>query len=153
MAIIRTPMTEAHFDLIDPEPMLAGLKSQIDIRNVMACGKAMAWVDTERGEVVALGGYLVRREGVAWLWFLPSRRGSRMLLRMARFFRRWVATLDEGIRLEAVVLADFREGIRWVEFLGLKRETGEPMRRWDGESDYHLYARVTGESDDDEDSA
>lgn len=148
-SIIRIPFERAHFDLIDPDPMLAGLKSRIRLDTLMR-GKGMSWIDTDTGEVLCCGGYIVRRPGVAWMWFLPSKRGSRMLLRMARFFKRWVATLEPGIRIEAHVMASFTAGLRWIEFLGLERETGEPMRKWDGREDYHLFAKVTGDGNDDE---
>jgi hypothetical protein len=94
--------------------------------------------------VLAIGGYIRRRPRVAWLWFLPARRGRFLLLRVSRFFERWVATFEPGLRIEATVLADFPQGNRWACLLGLERETGQPMTKWDGYHDYHLYARITG---------
>lgn len=149
--ITRIPMTAEHFEFIVPDPVFEGFKARMNCQTLLNAGQSMAWVDREAGEVLAVGGYVLRRPSVAWMWFLPSRRGSHMLLRMARFFQQWVSTLDDGIRIEAAVLADFPAGLRWVEFLGLKRETGdEPMRKWDGRSDYHLYARVIGDDGNDE---
>lgn len=143
MSIIRIPFEPHHLDLIEPDPVLANLKARMKPGLLMQ-GQGMSWIDRDSGEVIMIGGYIVRRPGVGWLWFLPSPRGSRSLLTAARFFKQWIATLDPNIRLEAHVLADFKEGIRWAEFLGLQRETGEPMRKWDGHEDYHLFARVTG---------
>lgn len=140
------PMQLEHFECIVPDPVFTGIKACMDPSRILEHGKAMAWI---RGhEVLAVGGYVQRREGVAWLWFLPAEAGARILLRVARHFKRWIATLDDGIRLEAAVLADFEAGLRWAEFVGLTRETGEPMRKWNGVNDFHLYARVTGDSDD-----
>lgn len=144
--IARFPMTREHFELIEPDPVFSGFKARMPIDVMLAGGKSMAWVDGP--DVLCIGGYVIRRPGVAWMWFLPSRQGSRMLLRMARFFQRWVATLEDGIRIEATVLADFPEGNRFATLLGLERETAEPMRLWDGHCDYHLYARVIGEQHD-----
>lgn len=146
--IVRAPMTLEHFELIDPDPVFVGFKASMNASVLLSQGQSMAWIDTDKAEVLCIGGYVIRRPGVGWMWFLPSRRGSAMLLRMTRFFQRWIATLDEGIRIEAAVLADFREGNRFAQLLGLDRETGEPMRLWDGQSDYHLYARVTGAEND-----
>lgn len=144
MSIIRIPFEPPHMDMIEPDPVFASMKASIRVDALMR-GKGMSWIDTETASVLACGGYIIRREGVAWLWFMPSQRGSRMLLRMARFFKRWLNTLEPGIRLEAHVLADFQAGLRWVEFLGMERETGEPMRKWDGLNDYHQFARITGD--------
>ena len=141
--ITRLPMMPEHFDLIEPDPAFAGLKARMNRDAILKAGKAMAWVDTARAEVLAVGGYIVRCEGVAWVWFLPSVRGSRMLLRMTRFFKRWVASLDGGIRVEAHVLADFQEGNRWARMLGMERETEEPIELWDGRRNYHLWSRIT----------
>lgn len=150
--IARFPMTAEHFDLIEPDPVFRGIKARMNRDAILRAGKAMAWVDLGAAEVLAVGGYIIRCPGVAWMWFLPSARGSRMLVRMTRFFGRWVASLDAGIRVEAHVLADFQEGNRWARMLGMERETGEPMRLWDGQHDYHLYARVTGEHDNNDNS-
>lgn len=143
--IARFPMTAEHFDLIEPDPAFAGMKAMMRRDVLLRAGKAVAWVDTRAADVVALAGYVIRCPGVAWMWFLPSARGSRMLVRVTRFFGRWVATLDAGIRVEACVLADFPEGNRWAAMLGMERETGEPMRLWDGRHDYHLWSRITGD--------
>jgi hypothetical protein len=149
--ITRLPMTAEHFDLIEPDPMFRDVKRRMNRDAIIKMGKAAAWVDTTSIEVLALAGFVIRCPGVAWMWFLPSARGSRMLVRVTRFFGRWVASLDAGIRVEAHVLADFEAGNRWAEMLGMERETGEPMRLWDGQHDYHLYARVTGENHDTDD--
>lgn len=143
--IIRVPYEPVHFDFIEADPMFAGLKANMNAATLLTGGKAVTWIDRTQGEVLAIAGYVVRCPGVAWIWFLPSPRGARMLLRVTRYFKRWVATLEDGVRIEAHVVAGFREGHRWTQMLGLERETGEPMRLWDGCDDYHLYARVTGD--------
>ena len=145
--IARFPMTAEHFDLIEPDPVFADVKACMRRNVILSQGKAVAWVDLARVEVLALAGYVIRCPGVAWMWFLPSVRGSRMLVRVTRFFGRWVASLDAGIRVEAHVAADFEAGNRWAAMLGMERETGEPMRLWDGQRDYHLWSRITGDAD------
>lgn len=142
--IITPVMTPEHFDLIEPDPAFEGFKACMDVDNLMDGGKALAWVERDQGTVLAVGGYIERLPGVLWIWFLPSAAGSRMLLRISRHFERWIATLKVGTRVEATIKAEFEAGNRWAAMLGLEQETGEPMRLWDGRSDYHLYARVTG---------
>lgn len=146
--IIRVPFEAHHWDFIEPDPRVAGLKASMNLQAVLDWGRGVSWIDRTSGEVLAMGGYILRREGVAWLWFLPSARGSRMLLRFLRVWRQWEATLDAGVRLEAHVLASFNEGCRWAEMVGLKRENAVPIECWDGTNDYHLYARVIGDDDE-----
>lgn len=142
--VIRVPFERHHYDLIVPDPKLVGLKAAMRVDTILARGNGLAWVDRARGEVLAMTGYIERCPNVFWMWFLTSQRGSRGLVRFARHFGTWIATLAPGIRLEAHVLASFNEGNRWAEMLGFERETDQPIEKWDGRDDYHLYARVTG---------
>lgn len=144
--IIRIPFQRHHWELIEPDPRLASLKASMSIDAITQFGNGLSWIDRGKGEVLAMTGYIERCPGVRWMWFLPSERGSRMLLRFARYFQNWIGTLDPGTRVEAHVLATFHEGNRWAAMLGMERETAEPIEKWDGSDDYHLYARVTGEN-------
>lgn len=144
--IRRIPFIEAHFDLIDP---IAGTKDGALLGPMLENGLGTTWLDDT--EVLACAGFVERAPKVYWAWLLPSLDGGRVLLRVVRFVKRWMATLDDESRIEAVVAADFAPGLRLVEMLGFERETGDQgMRLWDGHRDHHLYARVKNGSEEKE---
>lgn len=145
--IIRIPFEPIHWEFIEPDPRVAGLKASMNVDAIVNWGRGVSWIDRSTGEVLALAGYIQRRPGVAWMWFLPGVRAHRMMARCTRFFLTWIATLDPGVRVEAHVLATFEAGNRWAQMLGMERESAEPIEKWDGEDDYHLYARVTGDAE------
>jgi hypothetical protein len=149
-SIIRIPFERTHWDLIEPHPVMAGLKAAMNVDAVLQFGRGVTWIDTDKGLVIGCAGYVQRREGVAWMWFLPSTQAPQFMVRVTRFFKHWVSTLEDGIRVEAHVLATFTAGNRWAEMLGMYRENAEPIEKWDGEDDYHLYARVTGDAETDQ---
>jgi hypothetical protein len=139
--INRIPFCAAHFDLIDPPDVLAGMKSRMRLAPLLSRGKAISWVDVDAGEVLVCGGYVLRAPRVFWLWLLPARNGNRTLIHAVRWVRGWMDRQPCPIRFEAEVVAGFAQGVRLVEMLGLERET-EVMQRWDGVLGYYRYSRV-----------
>lgn len=138
--MLRIPFTEDHLDRLEPPAAFAAEKPFLVAACASSKGRGVSWVD-DGGNVALSAGYVCRGGRVYWLWCLPSKK-TPALRHLLRFFEQWVAVVDTPARFEAAVRADIPTASRLAERLGMTRETDEPMRRWDGENDYHLYSRI-----------
>ena len=94
------------------------------------------------GKAVACAG-MVQTGVYRWqAWALISKDSGKHMLHLTRAIKHYMKNLSTP-RIETHVRADFEAGIRWIEVLGFKRETPEPMKNWgDDGYDYYLYART-----------
>lgn len=135
------PYIPAHLEFCDFIPEFADAAARED-PEMLAKVSREAWTFLDdAGNVVGMVGAVSTHERCAFIWTFAGAGSGRHMLRITRFMRRWLAMLD-CVRLEATVVKDFRAGHRWMRLLGFKRETTRPMKRWDGVSDFHLYARI-----------
>ena len=139
------PLRLEHLELLEPDPVFADVMDGLKIAPLLTMGNGVSLIDMVKGEVLACYGYVLRRPSVYWMWVLPSRRGSRNLIRMVRHFERWFATLPGGTRVECSVHAQFLAGIRFVKAVGFQQETpdDQPAKLFDGRNDCHLFSRCT----------
>jgi hypothetical protein len=135
------PFDPVHLDFFRPHPDFAEQVARESPQALAQSREAWSLVDMERGEVLAVFGAMETYNGVFYLWGYLSQDGGAHLLRLTRFFVRWVDMLG-GVRKECTVLKNWKCGHRWMRLLKFKRETARPMKLWDGFSDFHLYAKV-----------
>ena len=139
--ITPVPYTPAHMEFIDPHPLYAEAAGREDPENLGNVSRdAWALLD-DAGNVVAILGAVETHARCAFVWSFAGKQAGAHMLGITRFVQRWLDTLH-CVRLEATVMKDHRAGHRWMRLLGFRRETTRPMRKWDGENDFHLYARV-----------
>lgn len=96
----------------------------------------------DEGKPVAICGVVRQWEGRAIAWGLIGYNAGPHFVRITREVKKFLDTC--GIRrVEASADAGFPQAMRWLEMLGFKCETPEPMRGYgfDGRPCY-LYARV-----------
>jgi hypothetical protein len=81
--------------------------------------------------------------GTVWAVLDYDRIKPAHMLALTRIGRKYLTELSPFRRIEATVVADFAAGIKWLELLGFKKETPEPMQAYgpNGEAHY-LYALV-----------
>jgi len=102
-----------------------------------------SWAMLDEGKAVAIGGVMTRLPGVGYCWAVfPPGIGYKRLFTAARFCRQEAGVLMSGrfSRLEAVVRRDFGKGVQFARTQGFELEG--MARKWDGENDYFLFARV-----------
>lgn len=92
------------------------------------------------GEIIASGGFVVQRPGVAFAWAALSQEAGRHFLALHRAARRLFAQQRSLKRIEAVSGVDFAQGCRWLELLGFTYEKRLSADGPNGE-DHFLYAR------------
>lgn len=97
----------------------------------------------DEGKPIAICGVIKQWEGRAVAWGLIGYNAGPHFVRITREVRRFLDTCRIR-RIEASADARFPQSIRWLEMLGFKRETPEPMEGYgyDGRPCY-LYSRVT----------
>ena len=135
------PYSPVHMEFCAFHPQFADAASREDPEMLAKVSReAWALLD-EGGQVVAIIGAVETHSRCAYLWSFMSESAGRHAVGLTRFMLRWLPLLD-CIRLETTVMKDFRAGHRWMRLLGFKKETTRPMKRWDGVSDFHLYARI-----------
>lgn len=127
--------------LQDAQACVSSMAGNPDYADTLA--KFESWTGRIDGRVVFCAGVIPLWPGRSQVWaVIASDIGSMGMLRLTRAVRRFL-TLQQEIRIEATVVADFGAGHRWMDILGFKRETPEPMRGYlpDGR-DAVLYARA-----------
>lgn len=105
----------------------------------------LAWTFLRRGEVIAMGGFMPRFEGVVHAWSLigaPRRAEWGALLSFASERIEAAARLNR--RIEAFCRADRPGQIAALERLGFRRETPEPMIGFHAEHPCIQFARGRG---------
>lgn len=78
----------------------------------------------------------------ALLWSVLARQAGSHMVALTRIGKRMVDSLPHR-RIEAEVDAQFSAGQRWMELMGLSRETTKPLRAYTAAGgDAHIYAKV-----------
>lgn len=119
--------------------------TEAQAQELAAAGPAFAAV-AEDGRVLAMAGVVPQwpehEDARAIAWAMVGFDAGPAMRRIHRAVVDFLARATYR-RIEAHVHADFPAAIRWIEMLGFRRETPEPMQGFDptGRACY-LYARV-----------
>jgi len=155
-----TPFEPRHAALLALRPMdarvLAGMGLAPVPSDLEALGRSLvdrgpaftAWAGPDAAaRPLACAGLAELWSGAAEAWALTSPLVETHALGFHRAATRMLPAMASQlglVRIQATVLADHGQGRRWLERLGFVRETIEPMRRYVGGDDYHLYALLPG---------
>lgn len=136
------PYKQEHWDGFEPQDAQTTIYGLVDQPTKEMMEEYEGYTGIVDGKVIGFCGVVELWPGraVAWAW-LQKGLGKKML-----YVHRGVEKFLEMYnikRLEAIVDTNHEAAIRWVEMLGFKRETPEPMQSClpDGGSAY-LYSRV-----------
>jgi len=106
--------------------------------------KDRAFTLVDNGHLVAAGGIIPIWEGMGEAWLIPSDVMPRYRLRVIKTLRRRIDEIidaDNLRRLQATVRADYDVAVRFIEFLGFKRE-GLMKNYGPGGADHYMYSRI-----------
>ena len=121
---------------------LAGVVSESDaklIENVCT-----SWTGIQDGKIVGCGGFTPLWTGVTeiWMYLEPEAfKRKRLALRLMRHILNDIIERKQYHRIQAVVLKDYKEGIRFAEFFGFKNE-GLMESYSVNKEDVYRYARI-----------
>ena len=136
------PFRAEHLDLIneqDAEIMFGEFATQGRAEALERIGSRTIMV---HGRPVLCGGIVEYWNGRCEIWAVLDRDCRKEFVAIHRATKEFLDTCTHR-RIEAVVIADFAEGRRWVEMLGFKLETPAAMRGYcPNGADAYLYARV-----------
>jgi len=136
------PYEPCHWDNFQPQAAQASMFTLVDQPTKELLSRHESYTGIIDGKVVGFCGVIEMWHGraVAWAWL--SELLEKKMIYAHRAVRKFLSLYDIN-RLEAIVDAKHEAGIRWIEMLGFKRETVQPMEMClpCGGSAY-LYARV-----------
>ena len=121
---------------------LAGVVSESDaklIENVCT-----SWTGIQDGKIVGCGGFTPLWDGVAeiWMYLQPDAfKRKRLALKLMKHILNDIIEREKYHRIQAVVLKDYKEGIRFAEFFKFKNEGLMESYSVDKE-DVYRYARI-----------
>ena len=106
-------------------------------------GGAYTAID-ELGRIIACGGImeLWQHHGDAWFYgthLLP--KNAKSIIKVTRKTIDLIAKHKEYKRVSTHVLTDWKEAVRFIEYLGFKRE-GFHQKYGPNETDYYTYAKI-----------
>lgn len=104
----------------------------------------VAYTGISDGNIIVCAGFFPIWENRYYAWALLSDLMNKNdMIVITRAVKRGMDLLNSA-RIETVVQSDFETGHRWMNILGFKRETPEPMKKYFPHGgDAVLYARVT----------
>lgn len=113
---------------------------EIAPEHAAALEQAHGYALADAGVPFAVGGIYQLRPGVGMVWTMMGRQWRRWARVITAFC---IAEIEKAPfeRLEAATLAGWGPGQSWLERMGFSVET-PCARRWDGVSDYTLFARL-----------
>ncbi|RUP22305.1 hypothetical protein [Methylobacterium sp.] len=127
---------------VGAEDLAPWLAQRFGRRGELLCAR------TDDGEPVCIGGAVEVRPGSATLLFYGTDRFPEIALPMTRFIRRhyFPSLAAAGThRIECVTLDSYREMQRWLETLGLERES--TLRAYGrGREDFAMYAWIADDA-------
>ncbi len=134
-----------HLDKIKPIGYNGMFQSMCEsIRQYDQIGKIIAFSLIHEDEIILIGGIYEIWEGVGEAFSIMSKSAIKYPKSLYASFSR---SFETGIkigryrRVQSMVKADFKEGIRFIERLGFKREG--LLKSWaPDKSDYYIYARI-----------
>lgn len=142
MSLELVPLKETHWLELGPN---ASIKGDFYDRawRLRWVEPGLSWALLDDGRAVALGGVMTRLPGVGYCWAAISVDiGVRRLRKIAACCKQEIDVLMGGRfnRLEAVVHRNYDKGVQFAKLLGFEVEG--LARKWDGEQDYFVFARV-----------
>lgn len=134
-------------ELFTKSTTLATADSKFALRNWLDRleRKDRAFTLMDNGHLVVSGGIYPIWDGMAEAWLIPSDEMPRYKLKMIKILREHIdlITAEDGLRrLQATVRADYPVALRFIEFMGFKKEGLMKNFGPDG-TDHFMYARVT----------
>ena len=142
MSITFEPLTADHWLAFGPNVSIKGDYYDPNWRETWVT-PGTSWAMMDSGAPVALGGVMTRLPQVGYCWaaFAPD-IGPVRLRRAAKWCKQEIGVLMSGRfnRLEAVVRREYGKGVQFAELLDFDLEG--VARKWDGENDYFVYARI-----------
>lgn len=105
-----------------------------------------SWTGIQDGKIVGCGGFTPIWTGVVeiWLYLQPQAfKRKRLALKLMRYILNDIISKEKYHRVQAVVLKDYKDGMRFAEFFGFKNEG--LMRQYSiNKEDFYRYARILG---------
>ena len=105
---------------------------------------SQSWTGIQDGKIVGCGGFTPLWKGVAeiWMYLEPEAfKRKRLALKLMKHILNDIIERKEYHRIQAVVLKDYKEGIRFAEFFGFKNE-GLMKQYSTNKEDFYRYARI-----------
>lgn len=122
-----------------------GLASEISEEDAKSIERwSTSWTGIQDGKIVGCGGFTPLWTGVAeiWLYLSPETFKRKIVaLRLMRHVLNDIINKKGYHRIQAIVLKDYKEGIRFAEFFGFKNEGLMESYSVDKE-DVYRYARI-----------
>jgi len=103
-----------------------------------------SWTGLQDGKIVGCGGFTPLWDGVAeiWMYLQPDAfKRKRLALKLMKHILNDIIEREKYHRIQAVVLKDYKEGIRFAEFFKFKNEGLMESYSVDKE-DVYRYARI-----------
>ena len=121
---------------------LAGIISKSDAKLIE--DHCTSWTGIQDGKIVGCGGFTPLWEGVAeiWMYLQPDAfKRKKVALKLMKHILNDIIKQKRYHRIQAIVLKDYKAGIRFAEFFGFKNEGLMKSYSVDKE-DFYRYARV-----------
>lgn len=136
------PFQPAHVLSIDVQSAQEHERAQFKADNLQLLAERMSFTVLVDGQIKACFGWVELFPTRALLWAVLAKDSGRWMVPFTRIAKRLVDTLPHR-RIEAEVEAGFEEGGRWMEIIGLQRETQVPLRAYNAHGkDVHIYSKV-----------
>ena len=121
---------------------LAGIISKSDAKLIE--DHCTSWTGIQDGKIVGCGGFTPLWEGVAeiWMYLQPDAfKRKKVALKLMKHILNDIIKQKRYHRIQAIVLKDYKAGIRFAEFFGFKNEGLMKSYSVDKE-DFYRYARI-----------
>jgi hypothetical protein len=121
---------------------LAGLVSEENAKLIETV--CTSWTGIQDGKIVGCGGFTPLWTGVAeiWMYLEPEAfKRKRLALKLMRYILNDIIEREQYHRIQAVVLKDYKEGIRFAEFFKFKNE-GLMESYSEHKEDVYRYSRI-----------
>ena len=103
-----------------------------------------SWTGIQDGKIVGCGGFTPIWDGVAeiWMYLEPEAfKRKRLALKLMKHILNDIIKREEYHRIQAVVLKDYKAGIKFAEFFGFENEGLMKQYSVDKE-DFYRFART-----------
>ena len=121
---------------------LAGIISKSDAKLIE--DHCTSWTGIQDGKIVGCGGFTPLWEGVAeiWMYLQPDAfKRKKVALKLMKHILNDIIKQKKYHRIQAIVLKDYKAGIRFAEFFGFKNE-GLMKSYSVNKEDFYRYARI-----------
>lgn len=140
--MIILPFKADHAVSMRIQPAQQSARGQMHPEHLAALEKLNSFTVEFDDEPAMCFGWVELYPTRALIWSLLSETAGRHMLALTRIGKDLVASLPHR-RIEAEVEAGFEAGRRWMEMIGLKCETPDPLRAYNASGrDAYIYAKV-----------